>query len=48
MQGLIIAIINIIGATTVLGASAPSGSEMITEDSLYFIVSEDGNQLITE
>ena len=48
MQGIIIAIINIIGATTVVGIPTPLSSAMITEDSLYFIVSEDGNQLITE
>ena len=48
MQGIIIAIINIIGVSNIIGASAPSGSAMITEDSLYFIVSEDDNQLIIE
>jgi hypothetical protein len=46
MQGIIIAIINIIGVSTIVSASEVSA--MITEDSLYFIVSEDDNQLITE
>jgi hypothetical protein len=45
MQGLIIGILNIIGATIVVGELE---SKMITEDSLYFIVSESGNQLIKE
>lgn len=47
MQGIIIAIINIIGATTVTNGVVEE-SLMITEDSLFFIVSEAGDNLIIQ
>jgi hypothetical protein len=34
--------------TSIVGGSTPLELSMITEDSLYSIVSEDNNQLITE